>query len=188
MTAGSDPSGSELGPVVLVGLMASGKSTVGALVADRTGRILIDVDDRIRARTGRTTREVWERGGEAAYRPLERDISLEVLREGGAVVLALPGGAIDEALVRSAIATAGPFTVWLRARPALLAARVAASDHRPLVGEHAEELLERQDRERGPRFAAIAELVVDVDALDADQAATVIVAAFASWPGPMPGG
>jgi len=54
--------------VVLVGLMGSGKSTVGALVAARTSRIFVDVDIVIARETGKTVRELWEQGGEAAYR------------------------------------------------------------------------------------------------------------------------
>jgi shikimate kinase len=45
--------------VVLVGLMGSGKSTVGALVAQRTGRTLVDVDAVITARMSKTVRELW---------------------------------------------------------------------------------------------------------------------------------
>ena len=63
-------------PVVLVGLMGSGKSTVGALVAQRTGRAFVDVDVVIAARTGKTVRELWEEGGEAAYRHLESEAVL----------------------------------------------------------------------------------------------------------------
>ena len=48
--------------VVLVGLMGSGKSTVGALVAPRTGREFVDVDVVIAQETGKTVRELWEGG------------------------------------------------------------------------------------------------------------------------------
>lgn len=174
--------------ILLVGLMGSGKSTVGRLVAERTGRTLVDVDDEIRRRTGLTTRQLWERAGEAGYRPLERDVSVHVLAEGGPVVLALPGGAIDDELVRAAIAGAEPFTAWLRARPATLAACVADSDHRPLLADRPEVLLEHQQAERGPRFEAIAQLVVDVDDLTAAEAAERIVAAVEARGGRPPAG
>ena len=65
--------------IVLVGLMGSGKTTVGRLVAEATGRELVDVDVAITARTGKTVRQLWEEGGEAAYRSLERDEVLATL-------------------------------------------------------------------------------------------------------------
>ena len=48
--------------VVLVGLMATGKSTVGELVARQLGWRLVDSDAQIEARTGLTVREIWRRG------------------------------------------------------------------------------------------------------------------------------
>ena len=57
--------------VVLVGLMGSGKSTVGARVAAATGRTLIDTDAAISTMTGKAVRQLWEEGGEEAYRQME---------------------------------------------------------------------------------------------------------------------
>ena len=51
--------------------MGAGKSTVGRLIADATGRELVDVDVAITTWTGKTVRELWEEGGEVAYRSLE---------------------------------------------------------------------------------------------------------------------
>ncbi len=66
--------------VVLVGLMGSGKSTIGQIVADRTGRSLVDVA--IAARTGQTVRQLWEEGGDAPHRHLESEEVLQTLRAG----------------------------------------------------------------------------------------------------------
>ena len=57
--------------IVLVGLMGAGKTTVGRVLAARLGRRLVDSDELIEARTGRTVRQIFETDGEAAYRPLE---------------------------------------------------------------------------------------------------------------------
>ena len=119
--------------VVLVGLMGSGKSTVGALVAQRTGRELVDVDVVITARMSKTVRELWEEGGEAAYRYLESDVVLEVLRDDAPTVLAAPGGVVLDPVVRAALADS--FVVWLRTSPSTLAGRVRPGDHRPLLGD-----------------------------------------------------
>jgi shikimate kinase len=60
--------------VVLVGLMGSGKSTVGALLAEATGRAMIDADVAISSLTGKAVRQLWEEGGEGAYRQLESQV------------------------------------------------------------------------------------------------------------------
>ena len=120
-------------PVVLVGLMGSGKSTVGALVAQRTGRKFVDVDAVITARMSKTVRELWEEGGEAAYRHLESDVVLEVLRDDTPTVLAAPGGVVLDPVVRAALADS--LVVWLRTSPSTLAGRVRPGDHRPLLGD-----------------------------------------------------
>ncbi|CAN5739798.1 shikimate kinase [soil metagenome] len=163
--------------VVVVGLMGSGKTTVGREVAQRLGRPLVDVDDVIHERTGLTVAELWERGGEAAYRPLERDVVVHVLTVEGPDVLAMPGGAIDEDLVRAALDVGDVYVVWLRADPRLLAERVGSSHHRPLVGEDPLPVLERQAAERSSAYEAVADLVLDVEDRDPDQLAAAVLAA-----------
>ena len=114
--------GRSMRQVVLVGLMGSGKSSVGALVAARTGRAFVDVDIVIARETGKTVRELWEAGGEAAYRRLESEAVLRVLAGQAPSVLAAPGGVVLDPTVRAALA--GHFVVWLRTRPTTLAGRV----------------------------------------------------------------
>ena len=125
--------------VVLVGLMGSGKSTVGSLVAARTGRVFVDVDIVIAQETGQTVRELWEAGGEASYRKLESEAVLRVLAGNVPSVLAAPGGVVLDPKVRAALA--GNVVVWLRTRPTTLAGRVHVGDHRPLLGDRPAETL-----------------------------------------------
>ena len=159
-------------PVVLVGLMGSGKSTVDALVAEATGRTFVDVDVAIRERTGKTVRRLWEEGGEAAYRRLESDAVLQTLRRDD-VVLAAPGGVVLDPVVRAALRAA--FVVWLRAEPATLARRVHDDDHRPLLGEHPLEVLTKMADERAGLYEQVADLVIDIDHSDAATVAGLVV-------------
>jgi shikimate kinase len=159
-------------PVVLVGLMGSGKSTVGALVAKALGLTFVDVDRVIGQRTGKTVRQLWEEGGEAAYRQLESDVVLQTLRRHD-VVLAAPGGAVLDPMVRSALRDA--FVVWLRAEPATLAARVHDDDHRPLLGEQPFAVLTKMADERAELYEQVADLVVDTDQEDAETVAAQVV-------------
>lgn len=157
--------------IVLVGLMGSGKTTVGRLVAVATGRELVDVDVAIAARTGKTVRQLWEEGGEVAYRSLERDEVLATL--GRDVVLAAPGGVILDPTVRDALGDA--FVAWLRARPATLAARVRPGDHRPLLGENPEDDFASMDAERAELYAAVADITLDADGNNPDALAAYLV-------------
>jgi len=148
-------------PVVLVGLMGSGKSTIGALVAQRTARVLIDIDAAIVARTGKTVRELWEEGGEAAYRHLESQEVLTLLGSNTPAVLAAPGGVILDPAVRTALE--GAFVVWLRTSPSTLARRVRPGDHRPLLGDHPYEALAAMSESRLHLYEQVATAVIDTD-------------------------
>lgn len=180
MTAGADAGSRGRGHVVLIGLMGSGKSTVGARVAALLDRRFIDVDEVIVARTGLTVRELWERGGEAAYRPLERDIVVHTLSEDGPDVLAAPAGAVLDPLVQKAFQAADPLTVWLRAEVDTLASRVDVSDHRPLLGPHPGEALQAMADDRVELYTRLADLVLDIEGVSADELANKVVAAVRS--------
>lgn len=150
--------------IALIGLMGSGKSTVGAVLAERTGLPLVDVDRVIITRTGRTVRELWAEGGEAAYRALESEVSIEALSGSDDVILAVPGGAILDPAVRDALAVAA--VVWLRTDPSVLGTRVRADDHRPLLGADPATDLAEMAKARNGIYAAVAGLVIDTDDLE----------------------
>lgn len=166
--------------VVLVGLMGSGKSTVGALVAAGTGRVFVDVDMVIAGETGKTVRELWEDGGEAAYRSLESDVVLRVLAGDEPSVLAAPGGVVLNPTVRAALA--GSLVVWLRTRPKTLAGRVRPGDHRPLLGDHPADTLATMANERSDLYGAVATATIDTDGLDPDAVADAVVRLLAGHP------
>jgi 3-dehydroquinate synthetase len=123
--------------VVLVGLPGSGKSVVGRRLANRHAASFIDLDERIEAVAGRSIAEIFEDGGEAAFRALERtaiadlgpaDPAAEVRR-----VISTGGGAVVDPRNRSALYR-GRKSVWLDGRPEVLAQRLRRSPHvRPLV-------------------------------------------------------
>ena len=166
--------------VVLVGLMGSGKSTVGALVAARTGRVFVDVDVVIAQETGKTVRELWEQGGEAAYRKLESDAVLRVLSGDIPSVLAAPGGVVLDPTVRAALA--GHFVVWLRTRPATLAGRVHVGDHRPLLGDKPAKVLALMADARSALYRQVATATLDTDDRAPDAVADAVVGLLADQP------
>lgn len=79
--------------LVLIGMPGSGKSTVGALVAQRTGRPFVDTDAELVRRRGQSVPELFSRIGEAGFRRLESELLREFSAAGG-LVIATGGGAV----------------------------------------------------------------------------------------------
>lgn len=159
-----------------IGLMGAGKTTVGRLVADRLGWAFIDVDDVIEERTGCGVGQLWEVGGEEAYRPLERDVVIEVLESAECSVLATPGGVVLDRDATTAIETADVVSVYLRARPETLAARIMADERlRALVNGHPESALQTMFGARDHCYEDLSDHVVQVDDLGPEQAADAVI-------------
>jgi shikimate kinase len=151
--------------VILIGMMGSGKTTVGRVLAERLGRPFIDSDEQVEARTGRTVREIWEEDGEAAFRALERDALVEALRSDEPTVIAAAGGTVLDAANRDALRAAGT-VLWLQASPEVLAARVDRASHRPLLADDPLGTLRRLDAERASLYLDVADVVVGVGDTD----------------------
>ncbi len=155
--------------LVLVGLMATGKTTVGRLAAARLGRTHVDSDELIELRTGRTVREIFADDGEATFRELEAAALVDALAEDQPAVISAAGGVVLDPANRRALRDADAFVVWLRADPELLAARVGAQDHRPLLDDDPAGTLAAMDRDRAPLYAEVADRTIDVDGLGPDE-------------------
>jgi shikimate kinase len=167
--------------VVLIGLMGSGKTTVGRLVATELGWPVRDSDADIEAREGRTVRELDEALGTDAMHRLEAAVLLAALASPGpAVVLAAASTIEDEACVR-ALRDPSLLVAWLRISPATATARFASRGHRPRFGEDPATFLVQQATRRDPLFASVAGLTLDADdAPPAALAAQILAAARAA--------
>jgi shikimate kinase len=153
-----------VGPIVLVGMMATGKTSVARQIAKRLGRRMYDSDAMITARTGRTVAQLFEAGGEPAFRALETDVLDEALDADPPGVVAAAGGVVLSPANRDrlrAVSRSGGVVVWLTADPAVLAARVHPGDHRPLLADDPAGTLARLSAERGPLYAEVADRTVD---------------------------
>jgi shikimate kinase len=118
--------------VVLVGMMGSGKSSVGRKLAMRLGLPFIDADNEIETAAGITIPEIFAQHGEATFRSGERRVIARLLGENRALVLATGGGAYMNAETRTCIASRG-IAVWLRADLDVLMRRVRKRANRPLL-------------------------------------------------------
>jgi shikimate kinase len=148
--------------LVLVGLMGSGKTTVGQRVADKLGRPFVDSDDVVEARTGRTVREIWRTDGEAAYRVLERQALVDALAAATPSVIAAAGGVVLSEQNRDDLASADATVVWLRADPGQLVARATRGEHRLLLDDDPAAVLAQMAAGREPLYREVADHVVDV--------------------------
>jgi shikimate kinase len=149
--------------VVLVGLMGSGKTTVGRALAERLQRPLLDTDELVEQRAGRTIRDIFAAEGEAAFRDLEAAVLAEVLAGDEPAVVATGGGVVLRPENRAALDAADARIVWLCAEPAVLLERLRYAGNRPLLDHDPEATLQRMAEERAPLYREVADLVVRVD-------------------------
>jgi len=118
--------------------MGSGKTTIGRLLAERLGWSFIDLDERIVEAAGRTIPELFEDGGEAAFRAAEERALRDVVKAADTVV-ATGGGLFSRPGNRQLIAKAGGWSVFLDVPWQVLEARLGRSDSgRPLWQSPAE--------------------------------------------------
>lgn len=139
-------------PITLVGLMGSGKSSVGKRLAARLGLSFVDADAEIEIACGMTIAEIFERFGEAHFRDGERRVIARLV-DGAPKVVATGGGAFMQPDTRALI-LARSVAVWLDADIETLVERVGKRDTRPLLaGRDAGEVLRALAAERGPIYA-----------------------------------
>lgn len=168
---------------MLVGLMATGKSTVGRMVADKLDRPFFDSDDQVEDLTGRTVREIWQSDGEETFRRLEAEALAAALDADIPSVIAGAGGVVLSEPNRRRLSAADAVVVWLRAEPATLLARIeAAADqrdggHRPLLDDDPAGMLESMARDRSDLYAEVADCVIDVDGRSPRSVARAVVSA-----------
>jgi shikimate kinase len=160
--------------VLLIGMMGSGKSTVGRVLGARLGWSYLDSDAEIVRSTGQTVPEIFAERGEAGFRAEEARVLAEATTSLGPAVIAVAGGAVLDPDNRRRIKAAG-LVVWLRAEVAVLAERVGSGTGRPLLGHDPAAALARLYAERRDVYAALADLTVDVDGQRPGQVADQIV-------------
>ncbi len=155
--------------VYLTGFMASGKSTVGPLLADRLGYRFVDLDWLVEARTTQTIAELFAESGEAAFRVAEAEALVETAKGEGVVVSTGGGTLVDPTNLQTARAAGA--VLWLRASEDVTLARLwnpvgrpllADPVGRPLRGEALAERVRELLAAREP-FYAQADLVIDAD-------------------------
>jgi len=122
------------GRIALVGMRGAGKSTLGALLAERIGAPFIELDRRIEQESGSRLSVVFDLYGPAGFHRLEREALERVLEANERFVLATGGSIVNEPETFARLKSAC-YTVWLKAKPEDHMQRVIAQgDKRPMAG------------------------------------------------------
>ena len=162
-------------PLVLIGMMGAGKTTVGRRLAHRLGRHFVDSDEEIEKAANMTIPEIFESHGEAEFRSGEARVIARLLRDGN-IVLGTGGGAFVNPETRALI-KADACSVWIKADLDLLYARVSRRSNRPLLRTaNPRETLAALIEARYPIYAEADITVVSRD-VPQDQVAEDIIAA-----------
>lgn len=149
-------------PLVLVGMMGAGKTTVGRRIAAKLERHFLDSDEEIEKAAQMDIPEIFRTRGEAEFRAGETRVIARVLKEPN-VVLATGGGAFVNGDTRTLV-NAEAVSVWIKADFELLFSRVSRRSNRPLLKtENPRATLRKLIDERYPIYAEAHVTVVSRD-------------------------
>ena len=148
--------------IVLVGLMGSGKTTVGKRIAQELGYAFVDSDDVVASTAGKSVREIFAQDGEAVFRQCESEAIKSVLADRqSSVVLATGGGAVISSDNRSLISEQASTVVWLDASVEDLVVRTKSGVTRPLLDGDAATTLQSLSSQRSAWYDEVATVRID---------------------------
>ncbi|MGI6265270.1 MAG: shikimate kinase [Acutalibacteraceae bacterium] len=159
--------------VVLCGFMGCGKSTVGRLLAEKTGRSFVDMDAYIEKEAGMTVAAIFERYGEADFRRREREACAALAGQDG-LVIAAGGGALTFPENAAALRKTGDI-VLMRVTPETVLRRLEGDTTRPLLARPDKEAAVRElMAKRQPLYRQAAAFSVDANGDPASVAAAIL--------------
>ena len=159
--------------VILVGMMGSGKSTVGRALSHRTGWRYVDNDDLVRSLSGRGATEIRATDGQDALHDVEKLAFEASLALEPPVIVGAAASVVLDPVARVRLRS-GPHVVWLRARPETLLAHIGDGTGRRAEATDPAWMAARAT-ERAPLYAEVASQVIDVDDRSPDDVANLIL-------------
>lgn len=171
--------------VFIVGMMGSGKSTVGRRLAKLMGLDFVDADGAIEERAGADISWIFDVEGEDGFRQREEQV-LDALSQRPGIVLATGGGAVLREANRCRLRERG-VVVYLRGSVDIIVARTRHDRRRPLLqGVDARQRLADLLRQRTPLYEKVAHVVVDTDEGSAQRVAERVLEAVVAHRGGRP--
>lgn len=159
--------------IILCGFMGCGKTTVGKIIARKTGRRFVDMDSLIEEKAGMTVSEIFELHGEEGFRDLEHKICAEIAEQQNLIV-ASGGGALT--FERNVAVFRGRDKIVLLDVPLdVISLRLQNDSTRPLLQRpDREEAMKRLYDRRMPLYLAAADVVVPGESTPLQTACAVI--------------
>lgn len=163
-------------PVVVVGLMGSGKTSAGRVISEALGVPLRDSDPCLQERYGASAAEIARREGADVLHEREAEHVLGELAGGEPKVVAAAAASVEDPRVRAALRRA--FVVWVDAPDEVLAERMRSGDHRPGFDPGA------MRARREAYFREVADLTCDVSVMSPEDVAEAVLRELRTeWPG-----
>lgn len=120
-------------PIIIVGLMGAGKTSIGKMLAERLGYEFVDSDDQIILREKRPVSEIFKQSGEPYFRKVEREVIADLMKDNTPHVIGTGGGAFMDDETRKTIINSDAVSVFLKAKLDVLLERVGDGEGRPLL-------------------------------------------------------
>jgi len=160
--------------IAIVGMRCAGKSTVGALLAQKLDATFVDTDRLVEDHLGVSIEDLFQQGREAEFRAAEEDICIQALKSGG--VVSLGGGAIASERVRRALWCV--MTVFMDASENLIVSRLEKDGRPSLTGQPASMEAAGVNRMRRPWYMDVSDFVIHVDGKTPEQLSNEILRAI----------
>ena len=137
--------------LVFLGMMGSGKSSIGNMVSKKLNLKFIDIDNLIEAEAGSSISSIFEEKGENYFRNMEEKITLQNLKTIGTVI-SLGGGAFINNKIRKEILT-NHFSFWLNSNETILLKRIKGNKIRPLAFKSTDQEIKQLIKKRSTIYA-----------------------------------
>ena len=137
--------------LVFLGMMGSGKSSIGNLVSKKLDLQFVDIDNLIIESTGMTISEIFKKKGENYFRNLEEKITLRCLKKIKNVISLGGGGFINTKIRREVLNN--HFSFWLNWDDSILIKRIKNSKKRPLVFESTDQEIRAMIKDRSKIYS-----------------------------------
>ena len=157
--------------LILIGMPAAGKSTVGVLLAKQLGVAFVDTDILIQTGEGCLLQEIISRQGIAGFRTIEENVLLQVSADCG--VVATGGSAVYSRKAMSHLRSLGP-VVYLRIDLSALKERLGSLDERGVLRTPGQ-TIDRLYAERSPLYEKYAEITVSTTNVTPDRVVTAVL-------------
>ena len=137
--------------LVFLGMMGSGKSSIGKLVSKKLCLKFIDIDDLIANEEGMSISKIFEVNGEDYFRNLEEKITLKILKKSGNVISLGGGGFINDKIRDEVLVNHNSF--WLFWDESILVKRITNSKNRPLAFKSSNEEIKQLIKKRSKLYS-----------------------------------